>query len=147
MHSLLADLGTDGAADEALEPAHGFFFGDSGVGDAVEMALEQLLFVGPRELAIPRQPLVMVVRDVVEEIFLEVGAGAADTVNLPLADHLRQGHAELRRAHGARERDQHLAAGVEVLHVGLRRVDERRAVEVPVVVPNEIGDRAHRVRT
>jgi hypothetical protein len=60
-------------------------------------------------------------------------------------DHLRERQAEFGRAHGARERDQHLPAGLEVLHVGVRRVDERRAVEVAVVVANEIRDRAHRV--
>ena len=62
---------------------------------------------------------------------------------LSLADHLGERQAELRGAHRARERHQHLPAAVEVLHVGVGRVDERRRVEVPVVVADEIGDRAH----
>ena len=51
---------------------------------------------------------------------------------------------ELGGAHRARERHEHLPAAVEVLHVGIGRVDERRAVEMPVVMPDEIGDCAHR---
>ena len=34
---------------------------------------------------------------------------------------------------------------VEVPHVGIRRVDERRGVEMPVVMADEIRDCAHRM--
>ena len=83
-------------------------------------------------------------RDEVEDVLLEIRARAADRVHLVAADHLGERQAELGRAHGARERDEHLPAAVEVLHVGIRRVDERRAVEMPVVVADEIRDCAHR---
>ena len=36
---------------------------------------------------------------------------------------------------------------VEVPDVAVGRVDERGGVEVPVVVPDEVGDRAHRLST
>ena len=75
---------------------------------------EELGFVGGREIAIVRDALVVVVRDEIEDVFLEIGAGAADAVNLVLADHLGERKAELGGAHGAAEGDEHFAAGGEV---------------------------------
>ena len=69
--------------------------------------------------------------------------GARDGVHLAAADHLRERQPELCRAHRAGERDQHLAAGVEMAHVAFGGIDERGAVEVPEVVLDEIRDRAH----
>ncbi len=86
----------------------------------------------------------MVVRDEVEDVLLEIRARAADRMDLAAADHLGERQAELGRAHGARERHEHLPAGVEVPHIGIRRVDERRAVEMPIVMADEIRDCAHR---
>ena len=62
---------------------------------------------------------------------------------LPCADHLGERQAELGRAHRAGQGDEHLAAVVEVRCVTLGRVDERRGVEVPVVVIDEVADLAH----
>ena len=62
---------------------------------------------------------------------------------LSAADHLGERQPELGRAHRAGERHEHLAAGVEVAHVAVGGVDERGGVEVPVVVLDEIRDRAH----
>ena len=58
---------------------------------------------------------------------------------LSAADHLGQRQAELGRAHRAGERHQHLAAAVEVRDVAVGGVDQRRGVEVAVVVPDEIA--------
>ena len=46
------------------------------------MAFEERLLVGRRQIAIVRQALVVGVRHQVEDVFLEVGAGAADRVHL-----------------------------------------------------------------
>ena len=80
----------------------------------------------------------MIVRDEVEDVFLEVRAGAADAVNLARADHLRQRHAELGRAHRAGQRDEHRAAAIEMRDVAVGRVAQRRGVEVAVVMIDEL---------
>ena len=104
---------------------------------------QQLLLVLGGQLAVVRDAHVVIVGHQVEDVLLEVGAGAADGVHLVLADHLGERQAELGRAHGAGERHQHLAALVEVAHVGIGRVHERRGVEMPVVVMDEFADLAH----
>ncbi len=131
----------------ALDAADRLVLGDAGVGHAVQVLVEQLFFLLGRQVAVVRNAHVVIVRDEVEDVFLEVGARAADRVHLAAADHLGERQAQLGGAHGARERDQHLAAAVQVLHVGIGRVDERRAVEMPIVMTDEIRDSAHRVRT
>ena len=85
----------------------------------------------------------MVVRDQVEDVFLQVGTGAADGVNLALADHLGERQAQFGRAHGAGEGHEHLPALVEVAHVSIGRIDERHGVEMPVMVMDEFADLAH----
>ncbi len=85
-----------------LHPAHRLFLGDAGVGDPVEVAVEQRLFVGPREVAVVGDADVVVVRHQIEDVLLEVGAGAADAVDLALADHLGQRQPDLGGGHGAR---------------------------------------------
>ena len=105
--------------------------------------VEQRLLVLGGQVAVVRHALVVVVRHEVEDVLLEIGAGAADGVDLVLADHLGEREAELGGAHGAGERHQHLAALLEVAPVGVGRVDERRGVEVPVMVMDEFADLAH----
>jgi hypothetical protein len=61
----------------------------------------------------------VVVRDQIEDVLFQIGAGAADGVHLVAADHLGQRQTELGRAHGAGETDQHLTALVEVSAVAL----------------------------
>jgi hypothetical protein len=104
------------------------------------VALEQLLLLLRRELAVVRDADVVVVGDEVEDVLLEVRARAADAVDLVLADHLGERDAELGRAHRARERHEHRAAAVHELRVALGRVDERRGVEVAEVVADELLD-------
>src|SRR5690606_19095269 len=79
--------------------------------------------------------------DEVEEILLQVGAGAGDGVHLPLADHLREGNADLRGAHRAGEGQHHLAVLLEMLDPTLRRFDERAGVEMPEVMVEDLANR------
>ena len=95
---------------DALDAAHGFFFGDARVGDAIQVMFEELDFLRWREVAVVRHALVVIVRDKIVNVFLEVRAGAADPMNFVLANHLGKRKAELGRAHRARERDKHFAA-------------------------------------
>ena len=126
---------------DVLDAPHRFVLGDAGVGHAVELTLEQRLLVFRRQIAVARQPLVVRVRDEVEDVFFEVGARAADGVHLALANHLGERDAQLRRAHRARQRHHHRSARLEVRDVGERGVVERRGVEVAVVPLDERGDR------
>ncbi len=48
--------------------------------DAVHVALEQRLLIGGREVAVVRHALVVVMGDEIEDVLLEVRAGAADGV-------------------------------------------------------------------
>ncbi len=126
-----------------LDAAHGLHLGDAGVGDAVHVAGEQLGFVGGGEVAVVGHALVKVVSDEVEDVFLEIGAGAADAVNLVLADHLGEREAELGGAHGAADGDEHFAAGGEVLVVAFGRVNQRGGVEMAIVVLDKRGNGRH----
>ena len=107
------------------------------------MPHHELLLILGAQLAIVREAHVVIVRHQVEDVLLQVGAGAADGVNLPLADHLGERQAEFGRAHGAGQRHEHLPAVVEVAPVSIGRVDERHGVEVPVMVMDEFADLAH----
>src|SRR5690606_26965309 len=80
--------------------------------------------------------------DEVEDVLLEVRAGARDGVDLVLADHLGQRDPELRGAHRAGHRNQHLAATVQVPAPRLGRVDEGGRVEVAEMPCHEVGDRS-----
>ena len=117
-----------------LDAAHRLHLGDAGVGDAVHVAGEQLGLVGGGQIAVVGNALVEVVRDEVEDVFLQIGAGAADAVNLVLADHLGQRKAQLRGAHGAADGDEHLPARSQQGVVGLGCVDQRGGVEMAIVV-------------
>ena len=62
-----------------------------------------------------RDALVMIVRDEIVNVFLEIRAGAADAVDFVLADHFGERKSQLGRAHRAGQRDQHLAAACEMV--------------------------------
>ena len=126
-----------------LDAAHGLHLGDAGVGDAVHVAGEQLGFVGGGEVAVVGHALVEVVRDEVEDVFFEIRAGAADAVNLVLADHFGERKAELGCAHGAADGDEHFSAGGEVLVVGFGGVDEGGSVEMAIVVLDKRSNCRH----
>ena len=121
-----------------FDPAHGFAFRNAGVGDAIEVAIEKLLLVLRGEIAIVRDALVVIVRNEVEDVFFEVGAGRADQVDLVLADHLSKRQTQLSRAHRAGERDHHFAAAFDVLFIAFSRVHERRRVEVAIVMLDKL---------
>ena len=87
--------------DRALDAAHRFLFGDARVRDAIQVVIEQFDFLRGREIAVMRHALVMVVRDEIVDVLFQVGAGAANSVNLVLADHLGERKAQLGRAHRA----------------------------------------------
>ena len=124
--------------DDIFDAAHGFHFGNAGVGDAVHVALEEGLLIGRGEVAVVRDAFVEIVGDEIEDVFFEVGAGADDAVDFSLADHFSEGNAQLGRAHGASEGHEHDAALIEVARVGFRGVFECGGIEVAVVEIDEL---------
>src|SRR4029077_4520456 len=56
----------------ALDPAHGLFFRDAGVGDAVHSVIAQGHFFGVAQVAIIWHAFVMVVRDKIKNILFQV---------------------------------------------------------------------------
>ena len=83
--------------------------------------------------------------DEVENVFFKVGAGAADAVNLVLADHLGERQAQLGGAHGAGDGDKHFAAVGKVLVVGFGGVNQGCGVEMAIVVLDEGSNGRHGV--
>jgi hypothetical protein len=81
---------------------------------------------------------VVLVRHQVHEVFLQIGAGTRDDVDLPLTDHLGEGDADLGCAHRTGQRDEHLAPFREVTLVPYRRVHQGGGVEVPVMMEEEL---------
>ena len=71
-----------------LNAPHRLHLRDAGIGNPVHVAAKQLGFVGWSQIAVVRNALVEVVRHEVENVFLKICAGAADAMNLLLADHL-----------------------------------------------------------
>ncbi len=123
-----------------LDPPHRFHLRDAGVGHAIHVLGEKFLLILRRELPVVRHPLVVVVRDQIENILFEVRAGADDQVHLVAPDHLRQRNAELGGRHRAGERDQHFAAGGEVCLVTFRGVEQRGGVKVAIILRDEFRD-------
>ena len=117
-------------------------FGNAGnVRHAVHVPIEQILLIGGGEMAVVRNALVIVVRDQVENILLQIRARADDGVDFVLTDHRRERDAEFGGGHRARQRHEHLAAGLEVGLIALGRIDQRRGVKMPVMLRDKPGNR------
>jgi hypothetical protein len=125
-----------------LDAPHRLHLGDAGVGDAVHVPVEQRLLVLGRQLPVVRHALVVVVGDQVEHVLLEVRAGAADRVDLALADHLREADPELRRAHRPTQGHEHLPAARQVPVVALGCVDQGGRIKMAVMPADKAGDRS-----
>jgi len=124
--------------DVALDAAHGFFFGDAGIGDAIEafFAESQLFVVG--EIAILGHAAVVIVGDEIEDVFFEIGAGGANGVDLVLANHFGERDAEFGGAHGAGHGQKHFSALIEVAAIGFGGVHDDGGVEVAEVALDEL---------
>ena len=120
-----------------LDAAHRLRLRDAGVRHAVHVAVEQRLLLARRQVAVVRHALVMVVRDQVEDVLLQVRARADHGVDLVASDHLGQRDAELGGRHGPGQRHQHLPARAQMRVVGPGRIHERGCVEVAVVPRDE----------
>ena len=84
-----------------------------------------------------------IMRNQIEHILFEVRASAADSVNLVLTDHLGERESKLSRTHRATDRDEHLAAVGKQFVVSIRGIDERRSVEMTIVVLDKRCNRRH----
>lgn len=123
-----------------LYAPHRFFLGNAGVGHTVHVPGEQFLFHLRCQVAVARHAFVIIVRDEVENILFKICARAGDGVHFVLSNHLGKGKPEFRRAHGSCERHEHAATAVEQGLISPGSVHEGRAVEMPVMMRNEICD-------
>src|ERR1019366_9896732 len=126
-----------------LDAPHRLHLRDAGIGDAVHVAGKQLAFIRGSQIAIVGNALVKVMGDEVEDVFLEIGPGAADAVNLVLADHLGERQTQLRGAHGSADGDKHLSAGSQQSVVSICGIHKRRGIEVTIVVLDKRRNRGH----
>src|SRR5207253_11197225 len=78
----------------------------------------------------------------VEEILLEVGAGAGDGVNLVLTDHFRDRYAKLGRDHRSGQCDHHFSAAIELSEVGVGGILEDSGVEVQNMLNDKTTEQA-----
>src|ERR1700722_19696433 len=62
-------------------------------------------------------------------------------MHFPCANHLGERNTKFGRAHGAGHRQEHLSAFVQVRNVSIACVDQRCRVKVPVMMPDEAGNR------
>ena len=129
---------------DVFDSTDGLFLGNAGVGHAVQVPRQQLLFVLRGQLPVVWDTHIVVVRDEVEDVFLEVGARAANRMHLIPANHLRQRETEFGRAHGAGQCHEHHPAVIDVLLIGVGSVDKRGRVKMPVVMMNKVANRSHR---
>jgi len=104
------------------------------------MAFQKRFFVGRTQFAVIRQTLVFRSRHEIEQVFLQIRAGAGNGVDFVLTNHFRERNAELGRAHRARERDHHFAAVFEVVAISLGRVFDDSGVEMPVMPVDKFAD-------
>jgi hypothetical protein len=124
-----------------FNPAHRFHLGNAGIGYAIHVAIEQALLVGRGEIAVIRHALVVVMRDEIENVLLQIGARAADGGDLVLPNHFRERQPELRRAHRAGQRNEHLAAFRQMRLVAFGGIHQSGGVEMTVMMGDEIADR------
>ena len=129
--------------DDSLDAPHGFFFGDASVGNAIQVMLEEVDFLLGRKVTVVGHALVMIVRDQVVHVLFQIGPGAANPVDFALANHLGQGEAQLGGTHGARDRDQHFASLIQVVPITLCSIFQRRCIEVPEMMRDELRNSFH----
>jgi hypothetical protein len=119
------------AQNRPLDAADRLLFGNAGVGHPVQVAVQQGLLVIRRQVAVVGHALVVFVRDQVEDVLFQVGAGAADRADLLPGGSSRPGTSQARRCSWRRPGSRTWSPPrVQVLPVGLGRVDQRGGVEV-----------------
>ena len=108
--------------------------------DPVEMFVEQCLLLVGSEVPPVRDAPVMIVRDEIVEILLEVRSGAANCVDLVLADHFREREADLGSAHGPTHGEKQPPARVEQGLPTACRIEYGSGIEMPKVAFEILGD-------
>ena len=81
--------------------------------------------------------------DEVEEVLLEVGAGAGNGVDFVLPNHFCERNANFGGAHCPGERNHHFPASLEMRGIGLGCIFEDCRVEVTEMPINKLADAPH----
>ena len=123
-----------------LETPECFFLRDAGVGDPVEVFIEEGLLLLGSKVAPVWYAAIMIVSDEIVEILLEVRSRAAYRMDLARSNHLGKRDSKLGRAHGPRHRKKHATAGIEMVPPTPRGIHYGCCIEVAVVPLDESGD-------
>jgi hypothetical protein len=99
------------------------FLRDASVGDTIQAPLEQLQFIVGGQVTVPANPDIGVVGNQIEDIFFQIGTGAANGMNFFFSDHFRQREAYFRCAHGACQGQTHVTILFEMPAVSFRRIE------------------------
>ena len=121
-----------------LDTAESLFFRDAGIRDTAVVVVQKVLFFLGSEVPVAGDAIVVAVGHQVEDVFLQVVGAAADEGDLVPADHLGQGDTEFCGGHGSGHGEEHLAALVKELFIGLGGVYEGSGIEMTVVVGDEL---------
>jgi hypothetical protein len=115
-------------------------FWNARVGDAIEARVFEFFLLLGRQISPVGNPPVVVMCDEIEDILFEVRAGTTDSVYGIATNHLGERQTEFRRAHRARERDEHFAATLDVPNIPIGSVPDAASVEMPVMLGDEIAN-------
>jgi hypothetical protein len=107
------------------------------------MTPQKLFLLLRAQFAIIGNPFVLAARNEVEEVLLEIGAGARNGVDFVLSNHLCERNAQLGSAHCPGERNHHFPASLEMSGIGLSGIFEHCRVEVPIVTVDKLADAAY----
>ena len=126
--------------DKLFDSPNSLLFRNARIGHPVQMPGKQFLFLLRRQRPIIRDALILAARDEIEEVLLQIRAGASNGVDFFLPNHFRQRDAQFGSAHRASESDHHFSAAIEMRDVGVRGVFKHCRVEVPVMAVNKLAD-------
>src|SRR6266542_1588504 len=107
------------------------------------MTPQEFFLMLRRQFAIMRNPFILAACDEVEEVLLEVGAGAGNSVHFVPPNHFCERHAQFGSAHCPGERNHHFPASLKMRGVGVSGILEYCRVEVTEMPINELADVSH----
>ena len=123
----------------ALDTPH-HVLGNASVGHSVQLLLEQRLLFGRAEIPVAWHAHIVLMRDQIEHIFLQIGTRAANRMNLVSPNHLRQGNPQFGGAHGPGHGQKHFAPARQQLLPDPRGIAQGCGVEMLEMPFDELSD-------
>ena len=125
-----------------LDGPNGRLFGNANIGDPVQLTLEEVHFVGGSKVLVVWDLDVSITSDEVEDILLQVGAGAGDGGDVPGPDHVGQGTPDFGGTHRTGQGQKNTSTLSEVVDQRRRGTGDGSCVEVAVMLVNK-GSNGH----